>query len=78
MSVKDLSDLLEKTLLQERNRYNFLTVEEILSLSKRNVVFDPMSLLISKDVSVGEANVYYHGIIVTSLMQSHFHKENER
>jgi len=50
-----------------RRQYHFYTVDEIINeIALDNVVFDPYSLLISKNVHIGKENVFYSNIIIKS------------
>lgn len=50
-----------------RKQYGFYTVDEIVNeIALENVVFDPYSLLISKNVHIGKENVFYSNIIIKS------------
>lgn len=50
-----------------RRQYHFYTVDEIVNeIALDNVVFDPYSLLISKNVHIGKENVFYSNIIIKS------------
>ena len=48
-----------------RRQANFLTIAEVLQLTKRkNILLDPFSLLISKDVVLGSNNVFYPNVVL--------------
>lgn len=47
-----------------RKQKDFLSVEEVLLLAERNSILDPFSLLISRDVSIGEENNFYPNVVV--------------
>jgi carbonic anhydrase/acetyltransferase-like protein (isoleucine patch superfamily) len=48
-----------------RRKAGYLSIEEVLMLHDReNVVLDPFSLLISKDVEIGEKNVFYPNVVI--------------
>ena len=50
---------------QNRRQYGFLTVDELIErVGKNNVIFDPYSLLISLNATIGVNNVFYPNIIV--------------
>ena len=44
---------------------NFYTVDEVINIiAKDNIVYDPYSLLISKNVKLGKKNVFYSNVII--------------
>jgi len=48
-----------------RRDLGFLTISELLDLSKnKNVILDPFSTLISKDVVIGSGNVFYPNVLI--------------
>lgn len=50
---------------QQRNTNGFLSVSELLSLGERkNIVFDPFSVLISSGVKIGHKNIFYPNTII--------------
>lgn len=50
-----------------RIQHNYYTLNEINEyIAPNNIVFDPFSLLISKNVRIGKNNVFYSGVIIES------------
>ena len=49
-----------------RLKAGYLAIEGILLLSRTNVIFDPFSVLISKDVRIGENNTIYPTVRIDS------------
>lgn len=56
---------------QTRKFHGFLTIDEIIdSISKKNIVHDPFSLLISNNVMIGEKNIFYPNTTIISAENS--------
>jgi len=50
---------------KQRKELGFLTISELLDLNgNKNVILDPMSTLISKEVNIGSGNIFYPNTIV--------------
>ena len=68
-SDKSLEDSQEKSILEkidkQRKELGFLIVSELLDLNnKKNVILDPMSTLISKNIDIGSGNIFYPNTII--------------
>ncbi|HGG65648.1 MAG TPA: hypothetical protein ENK34_13860 [Rhodobacteraceae bacterium] len=50
---------------QQREKSGFLSIEQTLALADHgNTIFDPWSLLISREVQIGSGNIFYPNVVV--------------
>jgi hypothetical protein len=49
---------------KSRRKNDFLLIDEILSLSKTNIILDPFSLLISRNAIIGMNNTFFPNVII--------------
>ncbi|MCA0454824.1 MAG: hypothetical protein LCI00_12700 [Chloroflexi bacterium] len=65
-----MTDFMSKTLLaqidMQRTSRGFMSVTELLETlgSEANIILDPFSTLVSKDVKIGSGNIFYPNVII--------------
>jgi len=61
-----------------RTLNHYLTLEELLNIhGDKNTIFDPFSLLISRDVKIGYGNIFYPNVVILLKNGGSLHIGNE-
>lgn len=63
MKADFVSELIEKINYHRRQR-GFMTVSRLLEVYDRNVILDPLSILISEGIEIGQDNVIYPNVVL--------------
>ena len=70
-----LSEILFEKIDHERSRRNYLSLEQTLNITQKgNILTDPFSVLISKNVIIGSNNIFYPNVIIELNLISSFIK----